>query len=178
MAFKGTVTRTTEVRPELLKGVFKCLGCQLPSPPIEQQFKYTEPRKCATMNCASNRWQLIPAKSHFSDFQKIRVQDDPSELPEGGMPRSIEVILRNDLVDTAQPGDTCIFIGMLCVVPDISSMLKPGERTQVIMKNTERGNAIGMQGVTGLKQTGVRDLNYKLAFIACNVKVQNQQFKH
>ena len=49
----------------------------------------------------------------------------------------------------------------------------------MIVKNTEqRGNAIGMEGVTGLKQTGVRDLNYKLAFIACNVKVQNQQFKH
>jgi hypothetical protein len=35
-----------------------------------------------------------------------------------------------------------------------------------------------MEGVTGLKQTGVRDLNYKLVFIAGNVKVQNQQFKH
>jgi DNA replication licensing factor MCM6 len=51
------------------------------------------------------------------------------------MPRSFEVILRNDLCDTAQPGDTCIFTGMLCVVPDISSMLKPGERTQVISRN-------------------------------------------
>jgi hypothetical protein len=32
--------------------------------------------------------------------------------------------------------------------------------------------------VTGLKQTGVKDLNYKLSFIAGNIKIQNQQFKH
>lgn len=131
------------------------------------------------MNCASNRWELLPAFSQFSDFQKIRVQDDPSELPEGGMPRSFEVILRNDLVDVAQPGDTCVFTGMLCVVPDIASMLKPGEKAQVVQRsNDQKGNAIGLEGVTGLRQTGVRDLNYKLIFIAGNVKVQNQQFKH
>ena len=61
------------------------------------------------------------------------------------MPRSFEVILRNDLCDTAQPGDTCIFTGMLCVVPDLVSMLKPGERNQVISKNIDqKGNSIGM----------------------------------
>ena len=35
-----------------------------------------------------------------------------------------------------------------------------------------------MEGVNGLKETGVRDLNYRLVFIANNVRVQNQQFKH
>lgn len=95
VAFKGTVTRTAEVRPELKKGVFRCMGCHQPSKEIQQNFKYTEPKKCGTQNCASNRWQLLPKMSVFNDFQKIRVQDDPSELAEGGMPRSIEVILRN-----------------------------------------------------------------------------------
>lgn len=68
---------------------------------------------------------------------------------------------------------------MLCVAPEISSLLKPGEKTQSIFKNTEqKGNSIGLEGVTGLRETGVRDLNYKLVFLANNVKVQNQQFKH
>lgn len=80
VAFKGTVTRTAEVRPELKKGVFKCLGCQVPSQEIEQMFKYTEPKKCRTANCALNRWELLPRLSSFNDFQKIRIQDDPSEL--------------------------------------------------------------------------------------------------
>ena len=62
----------------MIRGVFKCQGCQLPSAPVEQQFKYTEPKKCMKPNCVSDRWELLPALSQFSDFQKIRVQDDPS----------------------------------------------------------------------------------------------------
>ena len=43
------------------------------------------------------------------------------------MPRSIDVIMRNDLVDSVKPGDLCSFLGYLAVVPDIASMTKPGE---------------------------------------------------
>ena len=39
----GTVTRTTEVRPELLNGTFLCKDCNTTIPDIEQQFKYTIP---------------------------------------------------------------------------------------------------------------------------------------
>lgn len=52
-------------------------------------------------------------------------------------------------------------------------MLSPGQKAQVDSRSHEldRGNSIGIEGVTGLKQTGVRDLNYKLVFIANNVQV-------
>lgn len=42
------------------------------------------------------------------------------------MPRSMDVIVRNDNVEKAQPGDVCKFIGFLCVVPELISMLRPG----------------------------------------------------
>jgi DNA replication licensing factor MCM6 len=45
---RGTVTRTSEVRPELKVGVFKCRTCGKLSKPIVQQFKYTEPKRCLT----------------------------------------------------------------------------------------------------------------------------------
>lgn len=32
-----------------------------------------------------------------------------------------------------------------------------------------RGSAAESEGLTGLKALGVRDLNYKLAFLACNI---------
>lgn len=38
----GVVTRTSEVRPELLQGTFKCLDCGNIVKHVEQQFKYTE----------------------------------------------------------------------------------------------------------------------------------------
>ena len=42
----GVVTRTSEVRPELVMGHFTCLECFTEQDPQEQQFKYTEPIMC------------------------------------------------------------------------------------------------------------------------------------
>lgn len=42
MSISGTVTRTSEVRPELLYGSFICEACGGLVNEIEQQFKYTE----------------------------------------------------------------------------------------------------------------------------------------
>lgn len=42
MSISGTVTRTSEVRPELLFGSFICEVCKGHVSDIEQQFKYTE----------------------------------------------------------------------------------------------------------------------------------------
>jgi DNA replication licensing factor MCM6 len=91
------------------------------------------------------------------------------------MPRSIDVILRNEFTEKGQPGDICEIIGYLCVLPELSSMLKPGEKTQLTTRSNEtRGLAQTEGGISGLK--GIRDLSYKLIFSAINIKVENNQF--
>lgn len=42
MSISGTVTRTSEVRPELVFGSFVCVECGGTVNEVEQQFKYTE----------------------------------------------------------------------------------------------------------------------------------------
>lgn len=42
VAITGTITRTSEVRPELYIGTFQCNECRSIARGIEQQFKYTE----------------------------------------------------------------------------------------------------------------------------------------
>jgi DNA replication licensing factor MCM6 len=69
--------------------------------------------------------------SVFTDFQKLRVQEDSKDIPAGSMPRSVDIILRNELCELVNPGDKCIFIGMLTVVPDIYSLTKPGEKNVI-----------------------------------------------
>ena len=64
------------------------------------------------------------------DWQKVRLQELSSDIPAGSMPRSIDVILRGDMVDEAKPGDKSIFTGTLVVVPDIVQLMKPGEKHQ------------------------------------------------
>jgi DNA replication licensing factor MCM6 len=52
-----------------------------------------------------SRFILDVNNSRFVDFQKVRVQEIQSELPRGSIPRSLEIVLRAEAVEAAQPGD-------------------------------------------------------------------------
>ncbi|CAN1809958.1 DNA replication licensing factor MCM6 [Linum perenne] len=128
------IGKLVSVRPELLHGTFKCLECAGVIKNVEQQFKYTEPVICVNATCNNKmRWALLRTESKFTDWQ-----------------RSLDVILRHDIVEQARAGDTVIFTG-----------------TVVVRKNSGLGN----DGVKGLRALGVRDLSYRLAFIANSVQV-------
>jgi len=90
------------------------------------------------------------------------------------MPRSLDVILRSELVERAKAGDKCVFTGTFIVVPDVSQLGLPGGNNAELQREANRNgasgtNSIGGGGVTGLKSLGVRDLQYKTAFLACMV---------
>lgn len=97
------------------------------------------------------------------------------------MPRSIDVILRSDTVDKAKPGDRAIFTGTLVTVPDIVQLMKPGERQQqsnVDNNRMQRNDNVGraMDGFAGLGRTGVKDLSFKMVFMANSVMASDQRF--
>ena len=69
---------------------------------ISQSF--LSPLQCSNRS----RFVLDVNKSRFVDFQKVRIQEVQAELPRGCIPRSVEIILRADAVESAQPGDKCV----------------------------------------------------------------------
>lgn len=109
ISMSGTVTRTTEVRPELLYGSFTCNECGKVMNDVVQQFRYTEVKKimyirvweitrnlssllqpamCRGLQCFNRQhWTLNVEQSHFVDWQKIRIQENANEIPTGSMPR-------------------------------------------------------------------------------------------
>lgn len=170
VSISGTVTRTSEVRPELSLATFTCAACRSIVPNVEQTFRYTEPTQCPNPTCGNRAgWNLDIRQSTFVDWQKVRVQENSSEIPTGSMPRTLDVILRGEIVDRAKAGEKCVFTGALIVVPDVSQLGLPGVRPMSIRDNQGRTGEAGGAGVTGLKQLGVRDLTYRLAFLACMV---------
>ncbi|KAJ9149062.1 DNA helicase [Pleurostoma richardsiae] len=171
LSVSGTVTRTSEVRPELSLGTFVCEACRSVVPNVEQTFRYTEPTQCPNATCNNRQaWQLDIRQSTFVDWQKVRIQENSSEIPTGSMPRTMDVILRGEIVDRAKAGEKCIFTGALIVVPDVSQLGLPGDRpTAVRTDQGGRRDDVGGNGVSGLKALGVRDLTYRLAFLACMV---------
>ncbi|KAA8571361.1 hypothetical protein EYC84_000679 [Monilinia fructicola] len=154
LSISGTVTRTSEVRPELSLATFICENCKNVVPNVEQTFRYTEPTQCPNLECNNRQaWRLDIRQSTFVDWQKVRVQENSSEIPTG--------------IDRAKAGEKCIFTGALIVVPDVSQLGLPGVRPMAIRDTQNRsGDA---SGVTGLKALGVRDLTYRLAFLSCMV---------
>ena len=172
LSISGTVTRTSEVRPELSQATFVCENCNTIVPNIEQIFRYTEPTQCPNLTCGNRfGWRLDIRQSTFVDWQKVRIQENSSEIPTGSMPRTMDVVLRGEIVDRAKAGEKCIFTGTLIVIPDVSQFRVPGVRPQATRDNSgaPRGSDVGGNGVSGLKALGVRDLTYRLAFLACMV---------
>ncbi|KAG8550713.1 hypothetical protein GDO81_022541 [Engystomops pustulosus] len=176
MRISGQVVRTHPVHPELVSGTFLCLDCQTLVKDVEQQFKYTQPSICRNPVCANRRrFMLDTNKSRFVDFQKVRIQETQAELPRGSIPRSVEIILRAEAVESCQAGDRCDFTGCLIVVPDVAQLATPGVRSETSSRvgGTEGYEA---EGVRGLRALGVRDLSYRLVFLACYVAPTNPRF--
>lgn len=157
-------------------GTFVCLDCQTEIRDVEQQFKFTNPTICRNPVCSNRRkFMLDTEKSSFIDFQKVRIQETQSELPRGCIPRSVEVILRAEIVETVQAGDRYDFTGTLIVVPDVGSLQFPGAKADIGSRH-KPGEASALEGVRGLKALGVRDLNYRMAFLACSVQATTSRF--
>lgn len=166
----GTVTRMTEVKPELLVGTFECNECGREVSGVQQQFKVTSPAVCPMTNCGNRtNWTLKPDSrtTRWGDWQRIRLQENENEVPAGSMPRSIDVIVRDECCDRCKPGDKVLITGSLIVVPDVPTLMSPAELKQQVRRSlkTRSDAAYGSQeGVRGLSGLGNRDLTYKLTF--------------
>ncbi|XP_014474459.1 PREDICTED: DNA replication licensing factor Mcm6 isoform X2 [Dinoponera quadriceps] len=141
---------------------------------VEQQFKFTNPTICSNPVCSNRRRFLLDVdNSIFIDFQKVRIQETQAELPRGAIPRSVEVILRAEMVEFVQAGDRYDFYGTLIVVPDVGALSLPNAKAEIRPRNR---NNEQREGVSGLKTLGVRELTYKTAFLACNVTATSLRF--
>ncbi len=115
----GILMRASEVKPLLVHAVFMCRICGQEIPQEQEEGRYTEPPLCPVCG-KKTAMRLLPDKSRFVDWQKVRIQEAPEELPPGQMPRSVDVILRGDIVDISRPGDLVKVTGILQTSPDFS----------------------------------------------------------
>ncbi|MGQ4910590.1 MAG: minichromosome maintenance protein MCM [Candidatus Thorarchaeota archaeon] len=115
----GVMMRASEVKPLLVETTFQCRLCDTEIPQVQEDGRYTEPPVCPTCE-KKTPLKMLPQKSTFQDWQKVRIQESPEELPAGQMPRSIDVILKGDIVDISRPGDFIRVTGILKTSPDFS----------------------------------------------------------
>merc|ERR1712176_1388442 len=134
---------------------------------------------CPTRNCGNRTsWTPLPESrtTRWGEWQRLRLQENENEVPAGSMPRSMDVIVRDEFCERVKPGDKVLITGTLIVVPDVPSMMNPSELKAQVRRDlrTRSDAAYGSgDGVRGLKGMGQRDLTYKLAFFGIFIEENN-----
>jgi replicative DNA helicase Mcm len=108
----GIIVRATAVQPLIMKATFRCNSCgEMVYLDQDSQFLKT-PTECPSCN-RRRGFELVPKESVFIDSQRISIQERPEELPPGQLPRSVNIELRDDIVDIARPGDRVSITGTI-----------------------------------------------------------------
>lgn len=118
ISLEGIVTRCSLVRPKMLRSVHYC--------PETQVFHAREYRDATTSTSNLPPTTSITPQTDdeghalqtefgfctFRDHQRISIQEMPERAPAGQLPRSVDVIMDDDLVDRCKPGDRIQLVGV------------------------------------------------------------------
>jgi replicative DNA helicase Mcm len=69
----------------------------------------------------------VAEESRFIDFQIVRLQELPEDLPPGQLPHYVNVSMKQDLVDYARPGDRIVLTGIVRIEQERVSGVKQSE---------------------------------------------------
>ena len=104
---KGMVTTRSDVHNQLFKVLYRCYSCGVPKGPYHITTGLgMKPELGHCISCqSSGPFIMEKTKSIYRNFQKITIQESPSSVPPGRIPRSKEAIVFGDIVDSVKPGD-------------------------------------------------------------------------
>ncbi|XP_068609775.1 DNA replication licensing factor MCM3 [Brachionichthys hirsutus] len=118
---EGIITKCSLVRPKVVRSVHYC-----PATKKTMERKYTDMTSLdafpssaiyPTKDEENNPLETEFGLSVYKDHQTITVQEMPEKAPAGQLPRSVDIVLDNDLVDTVKPGDRVQVIGTYRCLP-------------------------------------------------------------
>lgn len=117
VSIEGIVTRASLVRPKIIRSVhYAEKTSRFYAREYRDQTTSFDPISTAaiypTEDLDGNKLTTEYGYSTYRDHQKISVQEMPETAPAGQLPRSVDVILDDDLVDLTKPGDRIQIVGV------------------------------------------------------------------
>ena len=150
----GMVVRASEVKPLAKELTYKCLDKHISKFTLLDGMSLDKAVKCQSPKCPYTNLAIVAEESRFIDFQIVRLQELPEDLPPGQLPHYVNVSMKQDLVDYARPGDRIILTGIVRIEQERVSGVKQSEsalyRLRMDGNNIE---FIGGRGIKGSRRT-------------------------
>uniref|UniRef100_A0A671MX45 DNA replication licensing factor MCM3 n=1 Tax=Sinocyclocheilus anshuiensis TaxID=1608454 RepID=A0A671MX45_9TELE len=136
---EGIVTKCSLVRPKIMRSVHYC-----PATKKTLERKYTDltsldafpssaiyPTKDEENNPLETEFGLCCYKDH----QTLTIQEMPEKAPAGQLPRSVDIIANDDLVDRVKPGDRVQIVGVYRCLPAKQGGFTSGTFRTILLAN-------------------------------------------
>jgi len=160
----GVVTRRSSVFPQLRNVTFRCERCKFLLGPIQQNAADpVKPGNCPECQ-GKGPWTVDVEKTVYRNYQKMTLQESPGSVPAGRLPRSKEIIVLNDLIDSARPGDEIDVTGIYVNSFD-ASQIKQRNGFPVFSTHVEanhilrKGDAFATHNLTDDDKHAIRELS-------------------
>ncbi|PZC74031.1 hypothetical protein B5X24_HaOG208400 [Helicoverpa armigera] len=136
---EGIVTRVSLVRPKVVRSVHYC-----PATKKVMERKYTDltsfeafPTSAVypTKDDEGNPLETEYGLSRYKDHQTLTVQEMPERAPAGQLPRSVDIICDDDLVDKCKPGDRVQIVGNYRCLPNKQGSFTAGTFRTILIAN-------------------------------------------
>lgn len=148
VSVSGMVVRSSEIKPLAKKIAYRCTNCNTVTEAQLKGLVLKKPQKCNA--CSEKELEMDPENSLFIDFQMVRLQELPEDLPAGQLPHYVEVTVMGDLVDQCRPGDRIILTGIIRIEQE---QLAPQAKTSLFRLRMEGNNIEFLGGRAGSKDT-------------------------
>ena len=121
---------------------FSCTKCGTTNSVQQVTPLLVKPSTCISADCNETKNFVFNEKeSVYQDYQLIRIQELPEELPPGQLPQSSDVHLTGDMVNIARPGDRLTLTGVVRIDQPESR----GNEASSIFRSKIEGNYIDVE---------------------------------
>ncbi|KAI9517200.1 DNA helicase mcm9 [Dissostichus eleginoides] len=121
LSVTGTVIRTSVAKVLEYERDYMCSKCRhvfTAQADFDQFYTFVPPSACPSPDgCESFKFTCLSGGSEPAicrDFQEIKIQEQVQRLSVGSIPRSVVVVLEDDLVDSCKSGDDVTVYGVMC----------------------------------------------------------------
>ena len=147
----GMIVRASEVKPLAKELTYICPEGHTTVVILSRGMSIKSPLRCSTPKCQHKELEVEPESSKFIDFQILRIQELPEDLPPGQLPHYVDVTAKQDLVDSARPGDRIVLTGVVRIEQEqIAGVMRANS---ALYRLRLEGNNVEFLGGRGAKRS-------------------------